>query len=160
MSRQKSDVFTLQDAARHGYVFCFFPILWRNTHSLSIPRCGGGAVRVRAQEKQVPSTPLSFATLCFYFPTSLSSIRLFCCCITPNKKKCWEKKSDRLCLHNPPALHFFLSAPSLPVESAQREGSILSGVNRRRVGGAERMTSLGCNANILPSSRLQRSVRK
>lgn len=65
-----------------------------------------------------------------------------------------------LCLCNPPApfqpsfaSHFFLSAPSLSVESAQNEGSSLSGVNRRCVGEAERMTSLGCNANILPSSK-------
>lgn len=50
-------------------------------------------------------------------------------------------------------LSFFLSAPSLSVESAQNEGSSLSGVNRRCVGEAERMTSFGCNANILPSSR-------
>ncbi len=134
-----------------------------SSETLILPLRRGGAVSVLAQEKQESSTPRSFSTPSLSFPTPLRSL----CCpsilLHYTQLKKWLYRSLSLS-SNPQALsrpskHIFLSAPSLLLESAQNEGSSLSGVNRRCVGGAQRMTSLGSNANILPSSRLQRSVR-
>lgn len=95
------------------------------------------------------------------------------CCITPNLQNsslslglCREeggkkKKEEAPFPTFPSSLsHFFLSAPDrvLSVESAHNEDSCLSGVKRRRLGRAERVTFLGYNANILPSSKLNQNV--
>lgn len=59
----------------------------------------------------------------------------------------------------PAACITFQPRLSPPAEAAQSERGGLSGVNGCRVGRAERMTCLGRKPNILPSSRLQGSVR-
>lgn len=58
-----------------------------------------------------------------------------------------------------PCLSYISVSLHPPHQWSQLNSAGLSGVNRRCVGGAARMTSFGWNPNILPLSRLQRSVR-
>lgn len=59
----------------------------------------------------------------------------------------------------PAACITFQPGLSVSAERAQSERGGLSGVNRCRVGRAERMTCLGRRPNLLPSPRLRGSVR-
>lgn len=81
------------------------------------------------KKKHVLSTPLSYSTPSFYFTTPLKTLGHSFLFLHYTQ----FKKSDFLGLYPIPVLltsHLFLSAHSLPVESAQNKHSSLSGVNR------------------------------